>query len=101
MLTNEELPYEQQMLHILRSYDRIVEENHALKAENARQREELSEKRGYYPPSDYKHLRDLYDTKTMKLDWVVAQLTEYLKSLGVEIPKHPSIKSIVNLITSI
>lgn len=92
---NEELPYEQQMLYILRSYDRIVDENRAIKAENARLREELKEKEHYE-----KCLRHDYDAKKMKLDWVKAQLKEHLKSHGVKLPKYQSIKKIVELTLS-
>lgn len=88
---NEDLPYEQQMLRILRSYDRIV-------AENSRLRRELadSEERS---KGEIKYLRDECLKKNGKLEWVQAQLTEYLKSQGVEIPKHPTITSITKLIT--
>lgn len=96
-MMNEDLPYEQQMKPILEKYDKLVEENLALK-EKAN---ELERYKAYArTPGEVKDLVGRIEKQKEAIDWSIAQINEYLRSLGVD-ARYKTLKSAVNAITKI
>ena len=91
---NKELPYEQQMKVLLHYYDKVVEENEALRARIKELEEEkvkygdpkeLHDQLKALPPS-VKQLRHVADERKARLNWVEKELTKHLRKKGVKIP---------------
>ena len=96
-MMNEDLPYEQQMKPILEKYDKLVEENLALK-EKAN---ELERYKAYArTPGEVKGLVGRIEKQKEAIDCSIAQINEYLRSLGVD-ARYKTLKSAVNAITKI
>lgn len=78
---NEELPYEQQMLSVLRRYDKLAEENEAM-------RKELAEYRSLGKPGKIRaslHRCELLEKQHAQ---ALQKMENYLASLGVENEYH-------------
>ena len=91
---NKDLPYEQQMKVLLHYYDKVVEENEALRARIKELEEEkvkcgdpkeLHDQLKALPPS-VKQLRHVADERKARLNWVEKELTKHLRKKGVKIP---------------
>ena len=96
-MMNEDLPYEQQMKSILDKYDKLVDENLALKEKS----NELERYKAYArTPGEVKCLVGRIEKQKEAIDWSIAQINEYLMRLGVD-ARHKTLKSAVNAITKI
>ena len=108
---NTDLPYEQQMMPILKRYDSLVKENKELKStvEHLTNRLENAEKKAKNNlirknkdlDKETKDLKHAYEKKGEKMEWIQKELEEYLLSLGVELPEHRTITAIVKMIVKI
>ena len=103
---NKDLPYEQQMKVLLRYYDKVVEENEALRA---RIKELEEEKVKYGEPNEWhdqlkavppsvKQLRHVADERKARLNWVEKELTKHLRKKGVKIPPLMTVTQAVKMI---
>lgn len=108
---NTDLPYEQQMIPILKRYDSLVKENEELKStiEHLTNRLETAEKEAKNNlirkkkdlDKEMKDLKNAYKTKCEKMEWIQKELEDYLLSLGVELPEYRTITAIVKMIVKI
>lgn len=108
---NNDLPYEQQMMPILKKYDNLVKENEELKAtvERLTNKLENTEKKAKNNlirknkdiDKETKDLKHAYEKKCEKMEWIQKTLEDYLLSLGIELPEHRTITAIVKMIVKI
>ena len=103
---NKDLPYEQQMKVLLRYYDKVVEENEALRARIKELEEEkvkcgdpkeLHDQLKALPPS-VKQLCHVADERKARLNWVEKELTKHLRKKGVKIPPLMTVTQAVKMI---
>lgn len=108
---NTDLPYEQQMMPILKNYDNLVNENKELKAKverltNMLDNAERKAKNNLIRKEkdidkETKDLKHAYEKKCEKMEWIQKTLEDYLLSLGIELPKYRTITAIVKMIVKI
>ena len=100
---NKDLPYEQQMKVLLHYYDKVVEENEALRARIKELEEEKvkygdpKELHDQLPPS-VKQLRHVADERKARPNWVEKELTKHLRQKGVKIPPLMTVTQAVKMI---
>lgn len=88
---NEELPYEQQMLTVLRRYDKLVEENEAM-------RKELAEYRPLGKPGKIRaslHRCELLEKQHAQ---ALQKMEDYLASLGIENEYHRFMGAVARIV---
>lgn len=88
---NEELPYEQQMLSVLRRYDKLVEENEAM-------RKELAEYRPLGKPGKIRaslHRCELLEKQHAQ---ALQKMEDYLTSLGIENEYHTFMGAVARIV---
>lgn len=88
---NEELPYEQQMLSVLRRYDKLVEENEAM-------RKELAEYRPLGKPGKIRaslHRCELLEKQHAQ---ALQKMEDYLASLGIENEYHRFMGAVARIV---
>ena len=101
---NEDLPYEQQMKHILASYDRLVEENQNLKNRVAELEKALKSASNESERKYNAEISDIINTckqRGEKLEWIQKTLEDYLVSLGIELPQYRTVSKVVKMIVKI
>lgn len=88
---NEELPYEQQMLTVLRRYDKLVGENEAM-------RKELAEYRPLGKPGKIRaslHRCELLEKQHAQ---ALQKMEDYLASLGIENEYHTFMGAVARIV---
>lgn len=88
---NEELPYEQQMLSVLRRYDKLVEENEAM-------RKELAEYRPLGKPGKVRaslHRCELLEKQHAQ---ALQKMEDYLAGLGIENEYHTFMGAVARIV---
>lgn len=88
---NEELPYEQQMLSVLRRYDKLVEENEAM-------RKELAEYRPLGKPGKIRASLHRCEFLEKQHAQALQKMEDYLASLGIENEYHSFMGAVARIV---
>lgn len=88
---NEELPYEQQMLTVLRRYDKLVEENEAM-------RKELAEYRPLGKPGKIRASLHRCEFLEKQHAQALEKMEDYLASLGIENEYHNFMGAVARIV---